>query len=99
MARIALLGLLPVAAAVSASASAATSHTVVSILVPGYGIQSVLGSVVSANPTATTFALNCPSNADPTNCGLGPDPVTVVQGPSTYEVHSTESNPAQSVTA
>ncbi|EON62695.1 hypothetical protein W97_01919 [Coniosporium apollinis CBS 100218] len=49
------------------------------------GISGLVASVITADATATTYKLDCPSN-DPTNCGYesGYTPtVTAVGGPST----------------
>lgn len=47
--------------------------------------QSIEASVVSANPTATTLAMNCPSGTDGNDCGLFPS-MYLTYGPSTYHI-------------
>ncbi|KAF3031328.1 hypothetical protein E8E12_001647 [Didymella heteroderae] len=47
--------------------------------------QSIEASVISANPSATTMALNCPTGTDANDCGLFPD-MTLIYGPSTYHL-------------
>lgn len=64
---------------------AAAQTSVVSI--PFYILdnQSIEASVVSANPSATTLALNCPTGTDSNDCGLFPE-MTLIYGPSTYHI-------------
>ncbi|KAJ4402697.1 hypothetical protein N0V91_007072 [Didymella pomorum] len=47
--------------------------------------QSIEASVVAANPSATTMALNCPNGTDGNDCGLFPE-MTLIYGPSTYHI-------------
>lgn len=63
---------------------AAAQTSVISIPFYILDTQSIEASIVSANPSATTMALNCPSgNAN--DCGLFPQ-MTLVYGPSTYHL-------------
>ncbi|KAJ4333207.1 hypothetical protein N0V87_007762 [Didymella glomerata] len=64
---------------------AAAQTSIVSI--PFYILdnQSIEASVVSANPSATTMALNCPTGTDSNDCGLFPE-MTLIYGPSTYHI-------------
>ncbi|KAL2257382.1 hypothetical protein VTK26DRAFT_252 [Humicola hyalothermophila] len=65
-----------------AAGLAAAQTTTVSILMPLIDAQELVGSVVSADSTATTFAISCPDGAGPNECGL-PSSVTIVNGPET----------------
>ncbi|KAF9695664.1 hypothetical protein EKO04_006686 [Ascochyta lentis] len=51
----------------------------------GFDTQSIVASVVAANPSATTMQLACLSGTDSNDCGLFPD-MTLVYGPSTYHL-------------
>ncbi len=68
----------------------AQSTSVVSLILPDFDNQTILASVISVEATATEYLLACPSGEDATDCGLGPG-VTFLQGPSTLEMHLTES--------
>ncbi|KAK4174941.1 hypothetical protein QBC36DRAFT_332516 [Triangularia setosa] len=78
-----------VTAGLSAMASAqdigAATTSVTSIFLPGVDKQTVWASVISAEPTAATYSLGCPPDADSNDCGLGTG-FTVVQGPSTFSI-------------
>lgn len=64
---------------------AAAQNSVISIPFYILDTQSIEASIVSANPAATTMALNCPSGTDANDCGLFPQ-MTLVYGPSTYHL-------------
>ncbi|KAJ4376778.1 hypothetical protein N0V86_006896 [Didymella sp. IMI 355093] len=64
---------------------AAAQTSVVSIPFYLLDTQSIEASVVSANPSATTMALNCPTGTDSNDCGLFPE-MTLIYGPSTYHI-------------
>lgn len=66
----------------------AQSSSVVNLILPAVDAQTIVGSVINAGPTATTYAVSCPSGTDDADCGLGPG-LSVVQGPSTLEIHET----------
>lgn len=63
----------------------AAQSTTLSLPFYGFGTQAIEASVVSANPSATTMALACPSGTDDNDCGLFPY-MTLVYGPSTYHL-------------
>ncbi|KAH6634562.1 hypothetical protein B0J18DRAFT_24096 [Chaetomium sp. MPI-SDFR-AT-0129] len=63
--------------------AAAQSTSVVDILLP-FGEQTLLASVISAAPTATTYLLACPSGADSNDCGVPSEGVEIFYGPSTF---------------
>ncbi|KAJ4294854.1 hypothetical protein N0V88_005091 [Collariella sp. IMI 366227] len=66
----------------AAGLAAAQSTTVVNLLIPAADPQAIVASVISADPTATTYYLKCPDGTDATDCGLA-DGVSVINGPST----------------
>lgn len=76
--------------------AAAAQTTVVTILLPQFDSQPLVASVVGVAPTATTFSLSCPSSADANVCGIGSQGPTIVNGPSTWEMHFTQAGPAES---
>ncbi|KAL2129513.1 hypothetical protein VTI74DRAFT_7663 [Chaetomium olivicolor] len=67
----------------AAGLAAAQSTTIANIFLPMVDAQMIVASVVSAGPTATAYALRCPAGADPNECGLGDESITVFCGPST----------------
>ncbi|EFY87547.1 hypothetical protein J3458_002151 [Metarhizium acridum] len=74
---------LPLLAALAGSAVAAETTTV-KILVLG-DESPLVGSVVNADSSATTFAVQCPSGTPSDECGLPPDGATITQGESTWQ--------------
>lgn len=71
----------------STATSAASSGSASSAHIPIFGVgtttipvSGVAGSIVGADSTATTIALNCLND---TSCVIGTKPVTLTQGPST----------------
>ena len=64
---------------------ATAQSTTLSLPFYGFDTQAIVASVVSANPSATTMALACPSGTDSNDCGLFPY-MTLVYGPSTYHL-------------
>jgi hypothetical protein len=90
-----LLPLLAVSAgsvlAQSASASGSASSSVVDIILPMLDPQTIMGSVVGVDATATTFFLTCPTDAVSLQCGLGKG-LEIVEGPEVLELHMTQAN-------
>ncbi|RFU75211.1 hypothetical protein TARUN_7015 [Trichoderma arundinaceum] len=73
------------------SAVMAAQSTTVDLLLPFADIQSLVGSVIAADSTATTYAYGCPSGTPSDDCGF--DGIqTITQGPSTW-VYSTTYTP------
>jgi hypothetical protein len=70
------------------SLAQSSSTTTVTLLLPGLDKQTVLGSVITAGPTATSYLLTCPTDAPDDECGLGSG-FNFLQGPSTLELHAT----------
>lgn len=88
---------------VLAATAAQTTFVIVDVFYWGAWMdvpQYVKGTVVDVSPSATTLELTCEyKNSDleersvamASNCGLPQDPMTVVQGPSTYSAAMTTS--------
>ncbi|KND93090.1 hypothetical protein TOPH_02286 [Tolypocladium ophioglossoides CBS 100239] len=70
-------------AALAGAALAAGSTTTVSLLLPLMDPQKIVGSVVKADSTITTFAFACAPDTPAESCGL-PGSQTLAQGPSTW---------------
>lgn len=67
----------------AAAALAAGQSTTIDLFLPMFDKQKLVGSVVDADSTATTYAIACPSGANSDDCGLS-ESQTVTQGPSTW---------------
>lgn len=67
-------------AASSGSASSGTHIPIFGVGTTTIPVSGVAGSIVGADSTATTIALNCLND---TSCVIGTKPVTLTQGPST----------------
>ncbi|OIW32210.1 hypothetical protein CONLIGDRAFT_260945 [Coniochaeta ligniaria NRRL 30616] len=68
--------------------SQAESSSIVTLHLPNFDDQTILASVITANPTATSYLLTCPTDEPDDECGLGSG-IRVLEGPSTLEVHMT----------
>lgn len=68
--------------ALSGAVVAAQTATV-TLLLPFADQQPLVGSVISADSTATTYAYGCPPGGDSDECGF-PASETITQGPSTW---------------
>lgn len=66
----------------AAGLAAAAETTTVSVLMPLVPAETLLGSVISAGPSATTYTISCPEGIAETACGL-PFGIVVTNGPST----------------
>lgn len=75
----------------SSSASSSESSSVVDIILPMLEPQTILGSVVGVDATATTFFLTCPTDSVNLQCGLGKG-LEIIEGPEVLEVHMTQAN-------
>lgn len=65
-----------------------SSSSIVTLHLPSFDTQTILASVITANPTATSYLLTCPTDKPDDECGLGTG-IEVLDGPSTLEVHIT----------
>lgn len=75
----------------STSATTTESSSVIDIILPMIESQTILGSVVGVDATATTFFLTCPTDSVSLQCGLGKG-LELVEGPEVLEVHMTQAN-------
>ena len=72
-------------AAAGLAAVSAQSTTTIQALLPMADQQTLVGSVVSAGPTAATYLVRCPPGTDSNDCGF-PKPFSLVSGPSTLSM-------------
>jgi hypothetical protein len=72
--------------------SVAAQSSVVTLLLPQFDPQPMYASVIAAVPAATTYTLACPAGVASESCGVGPIGPTVVNGPSTFEIHYTQTS-------
>ena len=63
----------------------AAATTSVALLLPGFDVQPLAASIVSANKDITTFAVQCAPGADALDCGFT-EPFTMAQGPKTFSM-------------
>jgi len=77
--------------ALSGSVAMAKSTTVIDLMLPAVDPQELVGSIVSASPSITTYAVQCADGVDAVDCGL-PHANTVAQGPSTWSMHYSHSD-------
>jgi hypothetical protein len=61
---------------------AASAQSTVQLFLIDTDPQSLVASIVASDATATTYQVQCPSNALGEDCGY-PSPITVVEGPKT----------------
>ncbi|CAG7994867.1 unnamed protein product [Penicillium olsonii] len=71
---------------VLAGATAAVAADTVTLFLPGFDSQDLVGKVIGSSGSMTTYLLNCPSGTDSDDCGVPDGGVTVAQGHSTVEV-------------
>ncbi|KAJ0305178.1 hypothetical protein COL5a_010215 [Colletotrichum fioriniae] len=68
--------------------AAAQTTSVISVLNPYFGDNPYDASIKDANPTATTYIVNCQANSTNYQCRADPSALmTLVGGPSTMELH------------
>ncbi|KAK3374420.1 hypothetical protein B0T24DRAFT_679775 [Lasiosphaeria ovina] len=72
--------------ATTTAATATGTQSVFDLLIPAYYGPTIQASVVSANPTVTTFFIPCPTDVEANLCSAG---YNLIHGPSTVEVHIT----------
>ncbi|KAB5572548.1 hypothetical protein GE09DRAFT_1100006 [Coniochaeta sp. 2T2.1] len=73
------------------------TSSVVTLHLPNFDDQAILASVITANPTATSYLLSCPTDEPADECGLGTG-INVLEGPSTLEVQLTVGELSSDVT-
>jgi len=69
-------------------ATGTSSSSIVTLHLPDFEDQTILASVITADPTATSYLLACPTDEPDDECGLGTG-IRVLEGASTLEVHMT----------
>ncbi|OQU99132.1 hypothetical protein CLAIMM_04810 isoform 2 [Cladophialophora immunda] len=72
-----------------AAAVSAQNSSVINVFIPDADDQTLLGSLIASDASKTTMAISCPTNADMSECGFGPDAVTITFGPSTFRAAET----------
>lgn len=77
------------ASCVYAETANSTTSSVIDIVLPMLDSQTVMGSIVGVDATATSYFLTCPTSESSLDCGLGSG-MEVVEGASVLEVHYTE---------
>lgn len=84
--------LLPFLAALAsrayAEAANSTTSTVIDVILPMIDDQTIMGSIMGVDATATSYYLSCPTDESSVNCALG-NGIAVVEGPDVLEVHMT----------
>lgn len=84
--------ILPFLAALASRAHAETANsttsTVIDIMLPMIDDQTIMGSIMGVDATATSYYLTCPTDESSVNCALG-NGIAVVEGPEVLEVHMT----------
>jgi len=65
--------------------SSTPAPTTVSLFLLNSDPQSLVASVVSANPSATTYYIACPPDADSNDCGYGPGATITYAAPSAWQ--------------
>jgi len=65
-----------------AATLALTQTTTQTLYIPGADTQPLVASIIGADPTATTYLLQCSPGTDSSDCGFD-GPVTLTEGPAT----------------
>jgi len=63
---------------------AIAQSTTISLYIPGADSQSLVGSIVGSDSTATTYALQCAPGTEESDCGF-PGVFTLTEGPATVQ--------------
>ncbi|KAJ5997611.1 hypothetical protein N7499_005994 [Penicillium canescens] len=71
--------------ALLAGATAVAADTV-TLFLPGFDQQNLVGSVLGSSAKMTTYLVQCASGEDAEDCGVPPGGVTVIQGSSTAAI-------------
>lgn len=77
--------------AVTGVAAVIAQSTTVNVFLPMYDAQDLEASIVAADSAKTTFAVNCPKDADSNDCGIT-EAQTFIYGPSTFYMSSSYSD-------
>jgi len=63
-------------------AGLSVAQSTISLYIPGADTQSLVGSIIASDATATTYAIECAPNTDGSDCGFN-GAITLTEGPST----------------
>ncbi|KAJ5312361.1 hypothetical protein PENANT_c011G05882 [Penicillium antarcticum] len=72
--------------ALLAGATAVAADTV-TLFMPGFDQQDLVGSVMGSSAKMTTYLVQCAADEDSVDCGVPPGGVTVIQGSSTAQIN------------
>ncbi|CAI7664707.1 unnamed protein product [Penicillium bialowiezense] len=71
--------------ALLAGATAAIAADTVTLFLPGFDSQNLVGKVIGSSGSTTTYVLSCP-DSDSDDCGVPPNGITVAQGHSSVAI-------------
>ncbi|CAG8087403.1 unnamed protein product [Penicillium salamii] len=78
--------------AILAGATAAVAADTVTLFLPGFDSQDLVGKVIGSSGSITTYLVKCSGSSDSDDCGVPPNGITVAQGHSSVEIgYSAES--------
>ncbi|KAL4872244.1 hypothetical protein BDV12DRAFT_152303 [Aspergillus spectabilis] len=66
------------------SVSLATANDIVSLILPQFDEQDLVGEVIGSNGPMTTYVINCPDGTDAVDCGMPPDGMTVTAASTAF---------------
>ncbi|KAJ5327475.1 hypothetical protein MYU51_018145 [Penicillium brevicompactum] len=72
--------------ALLAGATAAVAADTVTLFLPGFDSQDLVGKVVGSSGSTTTYVINCPGSTDSDDCGVPPSGITVAQAHSSVAI-------------
>jgi hypothetical protein len=64
--------------------SLAAANDIVSLILPNFDQQDLVGEVIGTDGPLTTYLINCPEGADSNDCGVPSDGLTVTAGDDTF---------------
>ncbi|KAJ5747311.1 uncharacterized protein N7511_009007 [Penicillium nucicola] len=64
----------------------AVAADTVTLFLPGFDQQDLVGSVIGSSAKMTTYLVQCAAGEDSDDCGVPPGGVTVIQGSSTAQI-------------
>ncbi|KAL4883768.1 hypothetical protein BJY04DRAFT_216109 [Aspergillus karnatakaensis] len=62
----------------------AAANDIVSLILPNFDDQALVGEIVGTDGDFTTYVINCPDDTDSSDCGVPPEGVTVTAAPSAF---------------
>ncbi|CAI7623551.1 unnamed protein product [Penicillium glandicola] len=72
--------------ALLAGATATIAAETVTLFLPGFDPQEIVGKVIGTSASTTTYLIECGSSVDYDDCGIPADGMTVAQGSSTVSL-------------